>query len=145
KDKRLSRTECGMSEADFAKLDRNGDSWLDLGELANFAKHAPAVEGVVEVRSAGLADPLVIRNLGPVPAKALQLTRGQATFALDDANLVVQNLDGAGLRAPGLNQFAFIMQQIKAADTKMRGYVELTALETPELQCLRPLFPCLDR
>ena len=53
------------------------------------------------------------RNLGPVPAKALQFTRGQATFTLDDANLVVQNLDAGGLRAPGLNQFAFIMQPVK--------------------------------
>jgi len=147
-DKRLSRAESGMSEADFAKLDRNGDGWLDLAELAHFTKRAPAVEGVVDMRSpgqnSGAAEPLVIRSLGSLPAKALTQGRGQATISLDGADLVVQNLD-AGATRVAFNQFSFILQQLKAADTMMRGYVELKDLDTPQLQFLRSIFPILDR
>jgi Ca2+-binding EF-hand superfamily protein len=146
KDKRLSRAEIGMSAADFAKLDRNSDGWIDLGELANFAKYASAVECRVQIRSANYIPALSVVKNGPLPENAIrQNVTGQASFALGDADITVQNLDSGNARVANLNQFNFIAQQLKAADTKNRGYVELKDLEGQQFQFLRQLFPILDR
>lgn len=147
KDKRLTvtRDEMGMDEASFARLDENKNGSLDLIELANFPKNALAVELAVGVRSANQTSAVTALKTGALPPSALRTSAGVATLTLSDAEVAVQNLDVGPMR-PGFNQFSFIAQQIKAADTKMRGYVELSDLQqNPQLQFVRPLFPILDR
>lgn len=141
--KHLSPKEIGLDEAVFARLDRNKDGALDVGELAHVPAQAPSVHLVAHVRS-GNQPPLTALGTGLLPAQAVRLSGNQATIALSDADITVQNLDAGPSRAP-FNQLMFVVQQIKAADTKMRGYVELKDLDGPQLQFVRQLFPILDR
>jgi Ca2+-binding EF-hand superfamily protein len=128
-----------------AKLDKNRDGALDLAELAHVSAQAPSVELIAHVRGGGgNQPPLTPIGASSLPAQAVRLNGNQAVVALNDTSITVQNAD-IGPARPGFNQFSFVVQQIKAADTKNRGYVELKDLDGPQLQFVRQLFPILDR
>ncbi|MCI0681833.1 MAG: EF-hand domain-containing protein [Gemmataceae bacterium] len=149
--KHVSRKEIGLDQASFQRLDANSDGTLDLAELARVPKHAPSVELIAHLRAgnqsgnrAGNQPPVAAVSTGSLPAQAVRVAGDQAAVALGDADIVVQNQDAFPGR-PVANQFAFIAQQLRAADTKKRGYVELKDLDSPQLQFVRQLFPILDR
>src|SRR5205085_1393158 len=114
KDKRVSRNECGLREADFAKLDRNHDGFLDLAELASFCKFAPAVECTVQVRGGNNTPSVIVEANGLLPATAVRTGPGQATLALGDTDITVQEQGGNGMNVR-FDQTGFIIQQLKQA------------------------------
>jgi Ca2+-binding EF-hand superfamily protein len=140
----LTQKDIGLDDASFKRLDENRNGTLDLMELAKFPQNAPAVELVVRLDGSG-QQAVAVYKRGALAEKTVRSTPGLLWLTLEDAEIAVQNFTPGSVRVTVVNQFAFILQQLKAADTKMRGYVELSDLQSPQLQFLRTLFPILDR
>ncbi len=140
----LTQKDIGLDDASFKRLDENHNGTIDLMELAKFPQNAPAVELVVQLAPGNQTPPVAAYKNGALSPQALRPGPGMLSLALGDADIAVQNLNQGGFRN-NFNQVAFIVQQLKAADTKMRGYVELSDLQGQQQPLLRTLFPILDR
>ncbi|MCS7045202.1 MAG: hypothetical protein NZO58_02480 [Gemmataceae bacterium] len=139
---RVTRKEIGLDAAAFARLDENQNGTLDLMELAKFPQNGPAVELVILLGASDSTPPVAVAQVSGVKSEAVRGNGGAVQLALGDADIAVQNLRPAPAR---LNQTNFLLQQLRAADVKMRGYVELADLQTPQLVFFRDIFPTLDR
>lgn len=147
KKNRLSVTQkdIGLDDAAFKRLDENHNGSLDLIELSKFPQNAAAVELVVHQRPTNQAPGLAVAKSGNLLPQALRWNGGVLSLALGDSDIALQAADGGGGFRVAPAQFNFISQQLKQADVKMRGYVELDDLQGPNFQFLRTLFPILDR
>jgi Ca2+-binding EF-hand superfamily protein len=147
KDQRLRRAEIVMEKAPFRRLDTNKDGDLDAMELVPFVNLPPELEVTLKFGKLGSKEMAAALT---DPAKAAELAR---TVRRPDASGKLVSLEGANLDIrsvePNLSVPATVrpalLQQLKAADAKGKGFVEAADLGVPQYRFLKNVFPGADR
>ncbi len=162
----LSRKEIGLDTATFERLDGNHDGNLDLGELTHWAQGPPDLElmvrpgqsptqnvpttavgflaaiggellkkGSVELHSSG-------GKATPLASSAHKNADGSLVVSLPGAELDTQTTEGM---PNSFNLKSFYLQQLKAADTRKKGYLEKKDLNQGRTPFIGHVFPFADR
>jgi len=147
---RLTRKDIPLDPVVFRLLDRNGDGKLDGGELEAFCNRPADVEMSLE-----LGDLVDVKNAQARGSEAYRATLSPAstgtTITLGRQQITVRGhgedaSERADARNFGFPFRAFLLQQLRAADVKGRGFVELSDLQTTQDEVfLRSLFYRADR
>jgi Ca2+-binding EF-hand superfamily protein len=145
--KKLSRKDVGLAEADFAKLDANGDGVLDAAELAAFVKRAPDLELVVRLGKKETAD----ARLSAVSAAGKPAPLADKLAIKDAIGMLDLGVTRAELRiaeSEGPDPFSAIRAQqmsaqFKQADANNDGVID--AKEAENSRAFRGTFKAMDR
>jgi len=170
-DQKLSRAEIGLTEARFHDLDTNRDGQLEASELGRLVALPPDVEldlrfnrkpAALGVRNS-LFNPVgLLAGFGRTAMAGLPLTVRAPTEGRGAGGVTLQRTgpDGLVVTLPGaqvdLQHSAgsrerfesfreSVLQQFKDALSSSKDYVEEKALQNPQYQALRALFPLADR
>jgi Ca2+-binding EF-hand superfamily protein len=156
KNGKLDRSEIGLDREVFRKLDTNRDGELDAVELMRLLRLPPDIEVVVRLGKTGPHEAgadTVTRGGKPAPlAKAVRSgTSGTLLLTIGDAQIDLRRTDAITdpqaqqreAQATQLRQ-AYVMQ-LKAADTRKKGYVEEADLRKPQFRAFVNLFHLADR
>jgi Ca2+-binding EF-hand superfamily protein len=168
KNGKLSAKEIGLSEADFAALDKNKDGQLDAAELAAFAGRAPDLElayrlgNIPKGKEAGGLLKLVVQSGQMGGARRLPValfSPDGKPRALDGAvskgensalrlGLIDSNIDfqpGQSSNGNGAGIKEYYLQQFKEADVGKKGYLERKGIENNQYQYFLSFFAFADR
>jgi Ca2+-binding EF-hand superfamily protein len=141
--KKLTRTDLGLDEATFARLDVNGDGVLDAEELAGFVKRAPDLELVVQLRKAGAAEQPFQRKEQALLAGKFRMKDGQGLLDLGKTRVELLIGQGAGAaRFGGLARDQYLAQ-FRQLDSEGKGFIQESQVQSNRL--LRGLFKAIDR
>jgi Ca2+-binding EF-hand superfamily protein len=148
KNQRLSREEIGLEKTIFDQLDANRDGELDAAELRSYGRIAPDLELIVRLGKRGAEAPLDVSSAegrqGALAGAVNKPSTGGVTFSLGSVQLGVQPTD-ATMPSPAQNLRQFMINQLRAADTKKQGFVERKDLQgNARNQFLLNLFTLAD-
>jgi Ca2+-binding EF-hand superfamily protein len=140
---KLARKDLGLDEATFAKLDVDGDGFLDTEEMARFAQGAPDLELNVDL---GQKASVALVKRGTTLESKLRVGKdGTLMLEMDGTRLDLKGLaagkaDAAKAAEQQREQY---LQAFKAADLDNNGYLDMSeAMRSP---LYRNLFKLMDR
>jgi Ca2+-binding EF-hand superfamily protein len=143
---RLSRAQSGLDDETFARLDADGDGFLDAAELSHFIDRPADVE--LRVRLGDIApgrEPLEILLQGGKPAPLASAVRksGDGTLLLTFGKTLVElrRNEGRPRLVEGLREL--YLARFRAADTLHKGH--LTRQDAQTAQFFPELFDLLDQ
>src|SRR5205807_2686253 len=90
---KLSQKDLGLDRATFAKLDVDGDGFLDTEELSRFARRAPDVEFRIDLGKKASVE--LVKRGGPLEANVRAGNGGVLMFEIDGTRLDLKSLAGA--------------------------------------------------
>jgi len=141
--KKLTRSDLGLDEATFARLDVNGDGVLDAEELAAFVKRAPDIELQVQVGKTAAERPIQVQERALLAGK-FQMKDGLGQLNLGKTR--VELLASAGAAGPerfgGLARDQYLAQ-FRQLDSEGKGFIQESQVQNNRL--LRGLFKAIDR
>ncbi len=140
---KLSRTDLGLDEATFAKLDADRDGLLDTEELSHFADRTPDLELKVDLGKKATVQ-VVKRGLN-LESQIRTGKNGVLTLEMIGARIDLKALAAAKTEVDQLAKVerAQYLQAFKRADRDNNGYVDMT--EAMRTRSFRTLFKVMDR
>jgi Ca2+-binding EF-hand superfamily protein len=148
KNQKLSRAESGLETNVFNELDTNGDGELDAAELRNYHTISPDIVLMVRLgkRAGGVSAEVASAagQRGTLAGAVGKPSTGGLTIPIGSVQLGIQPTDET---APSLarNLRQFLVNQLRAADTKKQGFVERKDLQQrPQNQFLLNVFTLAD-
>ena len=140
---KLARKDLGLDEATFAKLDVDGDGFLDTEEMARFAQRAPDLELSMDLgQKASVA---LVKHGGPVESNLRTGKDGTLILEMDRTRLDLKGLAAgkADVTQAAQREREQYLQAFKAADLDKNGYLDMSeAMRSP---LYRNLFKLMDR
>ncbi len=140
---KLSRTDLSLDEAAFARLDVDGDGWLDTEELGRFGQRPPDLELKVDLGQKATVQ--LVKAGRALEGNVRAGKEGVLMLELDGTRLDLKALatvkvDAAQARKQQREQF---LQAFKQADRDNNGYLDMTeAMRSP---FFRNTFKSMDR
>jgi Ca2+-binding EF-hand superfamily protein len=140
---KLSRQDLGLDKATFAKLDADGDGFLDSEELARFAQRSPDLELNVDL---GAKASVELVKRGAALESSVRVGKGGTLLLelngtrLDLKSLVAEKVEAAQVAQAEREQY---LAEFKKADRDNNGYLDMAeAMRSP---LYRNLFKLMDR
>jgi Ca2+-binding EF-hand superfamily protein len=140
---RLTQQELSLDRATFAKLDVDGNGFLDTEELARFAQRTPDLE--IRIDLGAKASVELLKQGRPLEAKVRQGNGGILMLELGDTRLdlkalALEKVDKALAAKQVREQY---LAEFKRADADGNGYLDMAeAMRSP---LYRNLFKVMDR
>ena len=125
--KALTRADIGLSQAEFSRLDRDGNGELDAEELARFLPRTPDLSAVVRIGERATGEAVLSQTAGqaqPAAGLSVRVAQGTAVLSWGKERLAVS----VGASKPRAQLGGFLrqiaVQQFQAADRDNNGYLD---------------------